>query len=56
MRNDIKTRFQPGHQRGFKKGFIPWNKGKKHTEETKKKIPELLILLSNYLRNNGSKM
>ena len=35
-------RFHKGHWNGFgfKKGFVPWNKGRPHSEETKKKISE----------------
>ena len=40
MRNDIKTRFQKGHTKGFKKGQSAWNKDKPWPKKTRKKISE----------------
>jgi len=38
--NKKNGRFKKGHKLGFKKGQMPWNTGKHHSEETKKKLSE----------------
>ena len=34
--------YKEGRKKGFMKGNIPWNKDKKHSEESKKKISNTL--------------
>lgn len=35
-----KTEFKKGHQKGFQKGRVPWNKGKKLSKKTRTKMSD----------------